>query len=96
MFIRGVPYKYECPIMIDGQVIHPDFTMKRRIDNMLIYHEHCGRMDDPEYVNDLVERVNLYNQAGILQGDRLTFSFETADKPLDTRVVDRLIDEFFK
>ena len=96
MFFRGVPYKYECPIMIDGQVIHPDFSMKRMSDNKLIYHEHCGRMDDPEYVNDLVERVNLYNQAGIMQGDRLTFSFETADKPLDNRVIDRLIDEFFK
>ena len=96
MFFRGVPYKYECPIMIEGQVIHPDFTMKRMSDNKLIYHEHCGRMDDPEYVNDLVERVNLYNQAGIMQGDRLTFSFETADKPLDNRVIDRLIDEFFK
>lgn len=96
MFFRGVPYKYECPIMIEGQVIHPDFSMKRRSDNKLIYHEHCGKMDDPEYVNDLVERVNLYNQVGILQGDRLTFSFETADKPLDNRVIDRLIDEFFK
>ncbi len=96
MFFRGVPYKYECPIMIDGQVIHPDFSIKRMSDNKLIYHEHCGRMDDPEYVNDLVERVNLYNQAGIMQGDRLTFSFETADKPLDNRVIDRLIDEFFK
>ena len=96
MFFRGVPYKYECPIMIEGQVIHPDFTMKRMSDNKLIYHEHCGRMDDPEYVNDLVERVNLYNQAGIMQGNRLTFSFETADKPLDNRVIDRLIDEFFK
>ena len=96
MFFRGVPYKYECPIMIEGQVIHPDFTMKRMSDNKLIYHEHCGRMDDPEYVNDLVERVNLYNQAGIMQGDRLTFSFATADKPLDNRVIDRLIDEFFK
>lgn len=96
LFFRGVPYKYECPIMIDGIVIHPDFSIKRMSDNKLIYHEHCGRMDDPEYVNDLVERVNLYNQAGIMQGDRLTFSFETADKPLDNRVIDRLIDEFFK
>lgn len=96
MFFRGVPYKYECPIMIEGQVIHPDFSMKRRSDNKIIYHEHCGKMSDPEYVNDLVERINLYNQAGIMQGDRLTFSFETADKPLDNRVIDRLIDEFFK
>ncbi|PWJ70186.1 hypothetical protein B0O40_0016 [Ruminococcaceae bacterium R-25] len=96
LFFRGVPYKYECPIMIDGVVIHPDFSMKRMSDNKIIYHEHCGKMDDPEYYSDLVERINLYNQAGIMQGDRLTFSFETSDKPLDIRVIDRLIDEFFK
>lgn len=96
LFFRGVPYKYECPIMIDGIVIHPDFSMKRMSDNKIIYHEHCGKMDDPEYYSDLVERINLYNQAGIMQGDRLTFSFETSDKPLDIRVIDRLIDEFFK
>ena len=96
MYARGVPYKYECPIMIDGKVIHPDFSMKRMSDNKIIYHEHCGMMDDPEYFKDLAERINLYNQAGILQGDRLTFTFETSDKPLDIRVIDRLIDEFFK
>ena len=96
LFFRGMPYKYECPIMIDGIVIHPDFSMKRMSDNKIIYHEHCGKMDDPEYYSDLVERINLYNQAGIMQGDRLTFSFETSDKPLDIRVIDRLIDEFFK
>ena len=96
LFFRGVPYKYECPIMIDGIVIHPDFSMKRMSDNKVIYHEHCGKMDDPDYYSDLVERINLYNQAGIMQGDRLTFSFETSDKPLDIRVIDRLIDEFFK
>ena len=96
MYARGVPYKYECPIIIGGKVIHPDFSSMRMSDHKIIYHEHCGMMDDPEYVNDLVERVNLYNQAGIIQGDRLTFTFETSDKPLDIRVIDRLIDEFFK
>ena len=96
MYARGVPYKYECPIMIGGKVIHPDFSSMRMSDHKIIYHEHCGMMDDPDYVNDLVERVNLYNQAGIIQGDRLTFTFETSDKPLDIRVIDRLIDEFFK
>ena len=96
MYARGVPYKYECPIMIDGKVIHPDFSMKRMSDNKIIYHEHCGMMDDPEYFKDLVERISLYNQAGILQGNRLTFTFETSDKPLDIRIIDRLIDEFFK
>ena len=95
-YVKGVPYKYECPLKIGGKIIHPDITAMRPSDHKIVYHEHCGRMDDPQYVNDLVERINLYNQAGIYQGDRLTFTFETENTPFDVRVIDRLIDEFYK
>lgn len=96
LFINGIPYKYECPLMVGGEIIHPDFSIMRMSDHKIIYHEHCGKMDDKEYFNDLVDRINLYNQSGILQGNRLTFTFETSDTPFDARVIDRLINEYFK
>ena len=72
------------------------FSILRMSDMKVVYHEHCGKMDDPEYTEDMVSRVNNYNQAGIMQGDKLTFSFETTAVPLDVRVIDRLINEYFK
>jgi hypothetical protein len=65
-------------------------------DGKVMYHEHCGKMTDPQYYDDLVDRVNKYNQAGIIQGDRLTFTFESQDTPFDVRVIDRMIREYFK
>ena len=96
LYAYGIPYRYECPLMVGNQVIHPDFSMLRMSDGKVIYHEHCGKMDSPEYAEDMVKRVNSYNQAGIIQGDRLTFTFETTSTPLDIRVIDRLINEYFK
>ena len=96
LYANGIPYRYECPLKAGKRIIHPDFSILRLSDRKVIYHEHCGRMDNPVYVEDMVQRINDYNSEGILQGDRLFFSFETSDKPLDTRVIDNLINTCFR
>ena len=96
LYFKGIPYKYECPLKVGNKIIHPDFTILRLSDCSVVYYEHCGKMDDETYMDDLVERVNDYSEAGILQGDRLFFSFETSKKPLDLRTVDKLIDRHFR
>lgn len=96
LYAHGIPYKYECPLKVGKKVIHPDFSILRLSDCSVVYHEHCGKMDDDTYMEDLAERVNDYSEAGIIQGDRLFFSFETSKKPLDVRTIDRLIDRHFR
>lgn len=96
LYIKGIPYIYEYPLKVGNKIIHPDFTILRLSDCSVIYHEHCGKMDDENYMEDLVERVNDYSEAGIIQGDRLFFSFETSKKPLDVRMIDKLIDRHFR
>ena len=96
LYANGIPYKYECPILVGGEIFHPDFTILRMSDRKILYHEHCGRMDEPGYTEDMVDRVNKYNEEGIIQGDRLFLSFETSDKPLDARVIDNLINKHFR
>ena len=89
--------KYECPLMVgDNEIIHPDFTILRISDRKIIYYEHCGRMDDPGYAEDMVERSVKYSLSGILQGDRLFYTFETSATPLDVRVLDEMIRRNFK
>ncbi|MBR4914298.1 MAG: hypothetical protein IKZ42_03375 [Clostridiales bacterium] len=96
LLIKGVPYRYECPVMINGKIIHPDFTVLRRSDNKLVYHEHCGMVDKPEYAENMVTRINDYNKDGIYLGDRLFLTFETSNTPLDVTAIDNLIDTHFR
>ncbi|MCR5383126.1 MAG: coiled-coil domain-containing protein 60 [Saccharofermentans sp.] len=96
LLISGIPYKYECPLNVGKRVIHPDFTILRLSDRRVVYYEHCGKLDDPEYAEDLVNRVNDYNHAGIIQGERLFMTFETSKTPLDVRVLDKMIKENFR
>ena len=96
LFVNGIPYKYECPIEIDGLVLHPDFTILRMSDRKEIYLEHCGKMDDPAYAQDAISRFNRYALSGIVPGDRLFTLYETNRNPLDTRILDKMIEQNFR
>ena len=96
LFAKGIPYKYECPLWVENGFIHPDFTILRMSDRKVVYHEHCGKMTDPEYTKDIPERANKYARIGIFQGDRLFYTFESAECPLDIEALDAFIENNFR
>ena len=96
LWANGIPYKYECPLLVGNEIIHPDFSILRRSDKKIVYHEHCGMVDNPEYSKNMVNRINAYNSKGIYLGDRLFISMETSDIPLDVRIIDNLIRTKFR
>ena len=93
---KGIPYRYECPLKIGNKVIHPDFTILRMSDRRILYHEHCGKMGDPVYTEDLITRAKDYNKAGIILGDRLFYTFESETTPLDMSVLDNIIEQHYR
>lgn len=93
---NGIPYRYECPLKVGNKIIHPDFTILRMSDRKILYHEHCGMMTDPKYTEDFLMRTKDYNQAGIILGDRLFFTFESESTPLDVTVLDSIINQHYK
>lgn len=95
-FARGIPYRYECPLKVGNKIIHPDFQLLRMSDRKVLYHEHCGKMGEAGYRDDMVERFNNYSEAGIILGDRLFYTFESDRTPLDIRTLDKLIDTHFR
>ena len=96
LYVKGIPYKYECPIKVGDEIIHPDFTILRVSDRKILYLEHCGKMNDAGYIDDMIDRSRKYALEGIMQGDRLFYTFESSFKPLDVRVIDKMIDELFR
>ena len=96
LYLAGIPYKYECPLRVGNKVYHPDFTILRRSDRKEIYLEHCGKLDDPKYTKDNLPRINDYILHGFGLGDKLFLSFESSTVPLDVRVIDKMIEEYFR
>lgn len=96
LFAKGIPYKYECPLKIGQEIIHPDFTILRMSDRKILYHEHCGKMGDHEYVENMIDRVNKYGRAGIYIGNNLFLSLESADTQIDISWLDKFIENNYR
>ena len=94
MYHMGIPYRYECPIYLSGETIHPDFTVLNRRERKEYYLEHLGRMDDPQYCADFVWRLFLYEENRIFPGENLLFTFESDRQPLRPQLVRRLLEKY--
>jgi len=93
---HGIPYKYEKPLkMKNGAVIYPDFTILDVRKRKQIYWEHRGMMDDREYAKHSVARIKNYMGSGIMLGDNLIITEETASSPLGTNEIKAVITRWF-
>lgn len=90
-------YKYERPLDVrkNGRLftIHPDFTIMNINTGKVVYWEHAGCMDNVEYVNDFICKVNTYISNNIIPGKNLIITYETLDSPLNVNTIKILINK---
>ncbi len=91
----SVPYRYEFPITLSGsRTVYPDFTaLNVRLRKEIIW-EHLGMMDNADYADTAVRKINAFNLNGIILGDRLILTYETLNNPISTKEVQILINHF--
>ena len=78
-------YRYECSLYLDNPrpiTIHPDFTIMSRKTGKIVYLEHCGMLDNEQYANDFVKKMNTYIANNIIPGKDIIFTAETSTTPL--------------
>ena len=92
----GIPYRYEYPLVLDGNVkVYPDFTILKMPERKEVYLEHLGMMDDMEYVNSTIYKLNTYEKNAIYLGVQLFVTYETSRKALNVRALDDMIKKVF-
>lgn len=91
---RGIEYKYECPLHLNRYgIVYPDFTFLSKKTYKEIYWEHDGKMDDPEYAEKAIRKIDQYTKNGLLPGQRLIVTYESSNYALNTTVVEMFIRE---
>lgn len=91
----GIPYVYECPLMIKGfGYICPDFVLLNKCTRKEYYWEHFGLMSDKDYCEKSVRKINQYIKNGIYPGENLISTYETEKCIMDFKVVDEIIERY--
>ena len=78
----------------NGIVVHPDFTVLRMKDRKILYWEHLGMMDDSEYMRNAVRKIESYEESGLYPGKDLILSHETIRKPLNTKMIEKIVEKY--
>lgn len=92
----GIPYVYEPELeLTDGSRIYPDFALLHKGKRKTIYFEHFGLMDYPEYSAKAIKKIAKYEESGYWFGDNFLCTFETSENPLDMRIVEKMLKQYF-
>ncbi len=96
LYMLGIPYRYEYPLLLQGNIkLHPDFTILKMPERKEVYLEHLGLMDDMDYVEGVMRKLNIYERNEIYLGVNLFITYETKKNPLNTRTLDGIIKKLF-
>lgn len=88
-----IPYKYEEELVLEGHVLHPDFTILYH--GRVIYWEHCGMMDKDEYVQTWRRKQELYTRNHITEGINLLITYEDGQRTLTQNQIESIIQTRF-
>lgn len=94
---RGIKYRYEAGVRLDnGEWIYPDFELELEGIRRFVYLEHFGMVDNPKYAVDKFYRMERYEKNGLYLGVNFFYTFETDNRPLNMKDIDRKIDEILE
>ena len=93
LYYQNLIYRYESELWLPiGKTIYPDFTVLHPTENRLIFIEHFGRMDDPDYaMYNALRRLMDYARSGYILGRDVFFTMESLKHPLNrNQILDTL------
>ncbi|MBQ9200269.1 MAG: hypothetical protein IJ141_08830 [Lachnospiraceae bacterium] len=97
LYMMDIPYRYECPITLHGiGKIYPDFTILNVENRKEVILEHFGMMDNPNYSDKAIKKINMFEKNGYKMGDNLLCTFETSNTPINMKNVEKMFMNFFK
>lgn len=88
---KGIPFRYECELLLHGSVFYPDFTIKHPFTGKIIYWEHFGMMHEETYKKRTGEKLQKYISAGFIPGINFITTYEAENHPLDPVAIEEKI-----
>lgn len=97
LLLEEVPCHYEYPLKLSGgRTVRPDFYVLNVRTRKVYYWEHLGRLDDKDYVNRNLVKLQQYEDSGIYVGEKLIVTAETKERPLSMKTVRKMIEKYLK
>ena len=95
-FELGIPYRYEAQICLkNGKKKYPDFTLLKVSTSEIIYHEHMGLLDNDEYRQANLVKLDEYRRSKIYPGKNLIITYEAEGCYLNIQEIQEMVKDIF-
>lgn len=91
LYRSGAHYKYEEKLKINEKTVYPDFTIYVPSKNKIYYWEHFGMMDNKEYLEKALLKIEFYES--IKNIEKIFYTFETREKTLNINHINNIIQK---
>lgn len=95
LFSHELPLRHEEERIFGGIPIAPDFTVYSEKLQREIIWEHFGLMNNPRYQSIYQKKMAAFAAAGYYPYINLITTFDDADGNIDSRLIERLVKEYF-
>jgi predicted nuclease of restriction endonuclease-like RecB superfamily len=93
METRKMLFLCEPEIFCGRKRYYPDFAILLPNIRRIVYLEHFGKMDSPDYLESTMDKLRDYQKYGLYLGINFFFTWETHDKPLNMKDVNQVLDD---
>lgn len=95
LYNNGLPFKYECELILNDTPVYPDFTIMNPKSGKIFYWEHFGMMDNSTYYQKAYTKLMQYAANNIIPTINLIVTYETSKHPLSITEVEKVVDNYF-
>ncbi len=95
LYLHKLYYLVEPPLYTDDRMLYPDFAIMDPHTVQIVYWEHFGMMDNPEYAENACLKIREYASVGLYPGNGLICTFECERVPLSSSMIEKYIKEIF-
>lgn len=85
-----IEYTYEALAHPDLP-FRPDFRIRRPRDGKILFWEHLGLVNDPEYMAYNQRKIAAYETVGIVPWDNLIITYDQSDGGINEKLIDAMI-----
>ena len=86
LYAFNVPFRYEQILQIGERLFAPDFTIKGPAG--LIYWEHAGKVNDPDYMGRHRWKISRYEGVGIVPWKNLIVTYDDEKGNLNLNIIE--------
>ncbi len=91
LMAHQIPFRYECALELTNATYYPDFTLRHPKTGETYYWEHLGLLTQDTYKNTTAVKLQNYIHDGIIPGDQLIITTETASQPLSPATIQKAL-----